>query len=444
LAAGILLAVGLGLLAALPRGDVQGATTIARTDGIALKPVAAYGDYRAVLDASELEPVSIETGVWPPDALTGVIRDETIGIPVQIDGETIYVRNRRTLQALEYIRNVEGESRGTRPAPEFGETRTGTQPNSFLASVLKEYVAHGTGFDGLVALRHPPAATSVPATRAAPARTEEASQYVEGADMGTTHYLTVTQQGQPVLTLAGELWIEPIGGGASERVGRSRIVTATTWVKTAELVHMVWASETAADPKAKEFAFRAESLILGPKARQQLLGKNGRDEALIQWLAKTYGSRGVVAAGRAGAARNRNLVSRLVAALEADRQATGFAVYGEDGTLLGTEIFATHELMVQFAARLLRGYLLEAGGRIRLQAASGNATEIATRVHTFLNEEMPRNAQRVVDVRTWRDSDAADWPEGMRLVNVLSPTRQVIGQGLFLGEQLIQMSMFGP
>ena len=65
--------------------------------------------------------------------------------------------------------------------PRIKETRTGTQPNAFLASVLKEYGVHNTGFEGLVALRHKAPAAKLPPMRPAPVRTDDASRFAEAS-----------------------------------------------------------------------------------------------------------------------------------------------------------------------------------------------------------------------------------------------------------------------
>jgi hypothetical protein len=439
LAAGVLLALGLGILAALSGSKQESTTTWARSDGLALSEVAIGGDYSASVDGTALKPISFDPLVWPTDTFTNIVRFETVGIPHRVDGETIYVRSRRTLEAMESIRNLRDDLRRSPEKPRFPETRTGTQPNAFLASVLKGFDPHTTGFQRLVALRHKLDAAAVPAMRPAPERTEDASRYVQGGMLDTAHYLRVTKNGKPVLTLAGELWVEPQGKG--ERVGISRVVTATTWVKSGELVKMAWATPKEVDPKANQFALRAESLVLGPKARRMLLGRSGHDAELIAQFTELYGKSGAIAAGRVGTKANRAVVSKLVAALEADRAATGFAVYGERGRLLGTEIFATHALMTQFAPRLLRGYLLEADGRVRLKPANGGAQKAIAQVRAFLNHELPRNAQRVEDVRTWKDAE--DWPEGMRQVNLVTPTRRIVGHGLFLGNVPVHLTLFG-
>ncbi|MHC4450518.1 MAG: anti-sigma factor family protein [Planctomycetota bacterium] len=329
LAAGVLLALGLGILAAMSGSKQESTTTWARSDGLAMSEVAIGGDYRSTADGVTLKPLAFDPPVYPTDTFTSVIRHETVGIPYELDGETIYPRNRRTREALESIRRLKDDLRRSPEKPNLRETRTGTQPNAFLASVLKEYDPHTTGFERLVALRHKLDAAAVPAMRPAPERTDDASRYVQGGMLDTAHYLRVTKNGAPVLTLAGELWVEPQGKG--ERVGISRVVTATTWVKSGELVKMAWATSKRADPKANQFALRAESLVLGPKARRMLLGRSGHDAELIAQFADLYGQSGAIAAGRVGTKANRAVVSKLVAALEADRAATGFAVYGERG-----------------------------------------------------------------------------------------------------------------
>jgi len=433
-AAGLLLAVGLGALLAVPSGDARGTAESARSGPLALAPVEPYGDLGALLEADELPPLPEGSGTLPD--LSDIVRYETVGIPVTMDGEIVYVRNQQTLKAMDWIRNLDDRfERGGVPT-KIEETRTGTQPNTVLASMLEGSEVHLLE-GGLVALKRPAPAGKLPAMRAAPARTEAASRHVEAADnMGARHYLAVKRGGLPVLTLAGEVWVEPLGDG--ERVGRSRVLAGTSFVKSGELVKAVWASPVEADPRANWAAFRAEALVLGPKARQRLLGKNGRVDDVLAWLEAQYG-RGMVAAGRAAAKRHASTVKKMVDALRRDAEATGFAVFGADGELLGTEVFATHELMMEFAPRLLCGYLLETGGAIRLEAEAAEAA--LARVRRFLNHDAARKAQRVQDVRTWQSAE--DWPSGMRQVNLVTPTRQVIGHGLFLGDELIQLSLFG-
>ncbi|MHC4939802.1 MAG: zf-HC2 domain-containing protein [Planctomycetota bacterium] len=437
MAAGVLIALALGVLAAIPRSTAEATAQLARTEAIEQSPVKIGGDFRASMEMPALKPVEIETERWPVDTFTSVVRFDTVGLPLQVGEEILYFPNRRTLEAFDYIRNVDKDFKRSPDRPRIKETRTGTQPNAFLASVLKEYGVHTTGFEGLVALRRKAAAAKLPPMRPAPVRTDDNSRFAEAGPVGAGHYMRVTNQQVPVLSLAGEIWVEPQG----DEVGFSRVVTATTWVKSGELVRMAWATPREIDPKANQFALRAESLVLGPKARRMLLGRSGRDAELLERLNELYGKRDVIAAGRAGAKANRAAIGKLVAALDADHEATGFAVHGEDGRLLGTEIFATHELMVQFAPRLLRGYFLEAGGRVKLKKANGGAQRMQAHVRAFLAHELPRNAQRVVDVRTWKDAE--DWPEGMRQVNLVSPTRRIIGHGLFLGETPVHLTLFG-
>ena len=130
-----------------------------------------------------------------------------------------------------------------------------------------------------------------------------------------------------------------------------------------------------------------------------------------------------------------------VRALERDTGATGFAVYDSKNRVLGTELFATHELMVEFAPRMLAGYMLEADGRVRLDKKSGGAAEVEAAAQEFLSDVLPRQVKRVVSVRDARNAD--DWPEGMRQVNLQTPSGSVVGHGLMVGDQPLHLSLFG-
>ena len=88
-------------------------------------------------------------------------------------------------------------------------------------------------------------------------------------------------------------------------------------------------------------------------------------------------------------------------------------------------------------------------GRVRLGSTEnaanvsgvGDTEKVMAHVRAFLTHELPRAAERVVDVRTWKEAE--DWPQGMRQVNLVSPTRQIVGHGLFLGNVPIHLTLFG-
>jgi hypothetical protein len=468
MAAGVLIALGLGLAAANVGGKDQALNLMAAEGpSVVSDTVEPFADFRADFGGSASihsagSSVGASDWAWPEDAFRDVIRQETRGFPIELDGELVFVRNRRTLDALVYIKNLE---RGWNSASGGGldrsrrveETRTGTRPNVMLASMLKGYEARRTEFEGLVALQHESKSgaalpADVLAGRPAPARlAKEASRVQVGILEDDLHYLRV-RDSKPVLTLAGELWVEPMGDARGDQYGRARIVTGTTWVRTSGLVPMAWANDAGASANAETFALRSESIVLGPKARRALLhggsgaaglrasGLRGRDADLLTFIAAEYGKDGVVAASRLAARNSRMRIERMVTALSADEKATGFAVFRDNGELLGTEIFGSHALLVQFAPRLLRGYMLEAGGRVKLAPANGRTAAQLANVREYLGEHVPRVAQTIVDVRTAKDEE--EWPKGMRQVNLLSPTRKVIGHGLLVGDRPVHLTLF--
>jgi len=438
LAAGVLIAVTAGVLASFMGGEREGPTFAVRSDALPMEPVAAYGDFATPVDTSPLDVFSGDAQRWEEGALDRVIRNESEGILIEQDGE--FVRwSRRAIEADRLIRNIDRHPDGRRV--DIRETKTGEQPNVMVASWMRGAQAVRTPYEGVVALRLGAAKGTVPATRAVPARTEDDSRWVQAGELNDLHDIRVTK-GAAVLTVAGELWVEPVEGGKPGEVGRARVVTATTWIKRGELVSMAWANETAADPSAhKQWALRAESIVLGPKARRVLINKSGRDQDVLEWMLATYGAEGVVSSARTTVAKHRLVIDRMVRALERDTGATGFAVYDSKNRVLGTELFATHDLMVEFAPRMLAGYMLEADGRVRLDKKSGGAAEVEAAAQEFLSDVLPRQVKRVVSVRDARNAD--DWPEGMRQVNLQTPSGSVVGHGLMVGDQPLHLSLFG-
>ncbi|MHC4953990.1 MAG: ARPP-1 family domain-containing protein [Planctomycetota bacterium] len=436
-AAGLLLAVGVGVVMSMSNESTERVEFALRGDAVKSDPIAPYGDFAATLKSEPLPAVASTSEAWPAGTIEDIIRHGTEGVMIAT-GDGFVRWSRRALEADRFIRNIENEldpgNRGYR------EPITGPLRNPVVASMLKGYELGRTPYS-VLSVQLGGGAGNLPNTRAAPARTEKASGSVEGGELGPMHDIRVTDGGAAVITLLGELWVEPEGD--SDRFRRVRVVTGTSWVKKGELVPMAWANGTAADPLAKhQWALRAESFILGPKARKALVGKQGKDVELLAWLTNAYGAKGgVVAAARADARKRKPMLDKMVRALQGDDKATGFAVYDSDGKLLGTELFATHKLMVDFAPRLLCGYLLEAGDRIRLDAGAGGAVKIEAMARKFLDDTLPQNVGRIADTRTAKD--AADWPQGMRQVNLQTPTREVVGHGLMIGEHPIHLTLFG-
>ena len=442
-AAALMVAVSVGIVLAAGARAPGAIEVASRGEGIVLDPVESYDALVASVEVPEpLARIKSSTRTWQNGAIESVIRDETKGLLIETDGE--FVRwSRRALEIDNYIRNLPDEFEARRRGLANGripERNSEAASNRVLVSILTGYESKVTPFESMLSLSLKATADSLPATRAAPAYTEAASKFVLASELSGLHDIRV-KGGDAVLTLAGEVWIEPLGDAKSERVGRVRVVTGTSWIRRGELVPMAWANDREADPKADLWRLRAESFVLGPQARRKLLGKSGNDAALLAWLRSQYGAGGIVAAARKDAAKRRSTIERMVRALATDKQANGFAVYDEDGVVLGTELFATHALMVEFAPRLLAGYLLEAGDRVRLGKPQGNARQLQKAVDRFLGEQFPRQVKSLVTVGA--SKDAVHWPKAMRRVDLQTPTREVVGHGLFIGDSPVHLTIFG-
>ncbi|MEM8885831.1 MAG: DUF6569 family protein [Planctomycetota bacterium] len=444
-AAALLCAVLVGVLAATS-GEPETLTIASADDAPTVSvDVAPLGSFVVRPDASDVTPRTRDIKTYPEDFFGETIRHETRGLPVEIDGERVYARSRRAADALVWIRDISKDFRRSTPKPEFRETRTGARANLFVMGLTKGVQAERTEFAGLMGVRFEMQEGAVPATmvaavRAPTRRESKGGEDVVAADLGSDEYYVRVGSGhKPVLTLMGEVWVETDENPRSKDYKRVRIVSGSNYIRTSELVRMVWGSEAVQSNPARVFGLRPESLIVGPKTRAALLGANGRSDKVLATLARLYGPKDVVAASRANRRARDAAVERMTRSLARDGRSTGFVVMSAQGELLGAELFASHALMMEFAPRLLQGYLLEAGPKIQLKPANGGTARARKAVEDQLGERLPQLAQRIDDARTaWEDV-----PKGMRQVNLVAHSGRVVAHGLFVGKQLVQLSVFG-
>ena len=440
-AAALMVAVSIGIVAAAGDRSARSVEVAVRSEAIELQPVAPYGALLANTVVPEpLPPLEVPIDTWNAGALEEVIRNETEGVLIAGDNGVFSRWSRRALEIDNYHRNLPHEFEARRRLGDGfrnPERMSKATRNRALVSMLDGYASASTPFESMLIVRLAQRTTTLPATRAAPVRTDGGSAFVQGGALRGLHDIVV-KQGLPVLTLAGEVWVEPL---ESDEVGRARIVTGTSWIRKGELVPMAWANERSADAKADQWNLRAESFVIGPRARRKLLGMSGKNTELLAWLRDQYGAGGIVDAARKDVRKRRATIDRMVRALRGDKLATGFAVYDADGKVLGSELFATHVLMVEFAPRLLAGYLLEAGDRVRLGKPLGNARQLQKTVDRFIGEQFPTLVKTFANAGTAHDP--VDWPKGMRRVDLLTPTRQVLGHGLFIGDNPVHLTIFG-
>jgi hypothetical protein len=247
-------------------------------------------------------------------------------------------------------------------------------------------------------------------------------------------------KGPDVLAPLGEVWV------GTDSARRARIVSASDWAarNTATFLTAVWADQIGT-PRTTEDV-EAQGLVLGPKARQQLLlAKPGSDAGFLSWLREHYGEDPLPALVAEGARDRDRAVNKLVDALAREALATGFAVFDAKGNLLGTELFFDHDTMLAFAPRLLRGYLLEAGEdgiRVAPPRAAGRGPEAVQK----LLAGMPGRGLRVERQRLDVPEDAHDKhpaPAGVARVTFLTTGGHPLGHGIVRDDTPVHLTLFG-
>ncbi|MHC4549478.1 MAG: ARPP-1 family domain-containing protein [Planctomycetota bacterium] len=305
---------------------------------------------------------------------------------------------------------------------------TGTGFNREIWALVRGWEPVTEPADGLVALRQARGTTPLPRVTPVPVGADAAMDGHTDPDR-----LTVLSDTAALVTL-GEIWV-----GVRDRSRRTRVVAASSWIDDSQTVAVAW-GDAVARPRQSSRNLRLQRPILGPKARRRLLAAEDRDPGFVTWLNANYGASSLADVLRQ-AERHEAEAKRMTAGLERDEKATGFAVVDAEGKLLGVELFASHELMAAYAARLLQGYLLEAGHRgIRLRSrsrADGKAGEL---VHELL-DLMPGRATGVEeDPRGTRAGWAAI---GLSRVFLKDYAGHVVGYGIRHHERPVHVTLFG-
>jgi hypothetical protein len=305
-------------------------------------------------------------------------------------------------------------------APE--RARTGEPRNLQLLAMLSTSEAVAKPFESLVLMRQPVVTGHLPAARALRAGTRIAMD--QNTTAGRIYVDLRAYRGPAVLAPLGEVWI-----GARDGSGRTRVVTRSDWIKRSQMVAVTWADEIS-PPADRSFDLEVQDFILGPRARKLLLTSRAQDDLFRGWLKKNYGAATLGRAFQRGARKRERTLARLTAALDRDRDATGFTFIDAAGKLRGVELFANHSLMMAFAPRLLRGYLLEAGEKgASLEIPSGGGT-LLKRVEEFL-ETVPRGSARLEEIPFNEDpeNEKKERPTGLKRVHVMR-SGAIIGHGL--------------
>jgi hypothetical protein len=420
-AAALLAALGAALVAASliesPAGTVLVTGVQPGGESLALQPFDSLPEPTPVVgDGADLTTVRSA----PPD-LEEFIEREALWHRSQpfVMGE----RAKRLLDEWEKERQ-----RWTNP----GETRSVTGFESAVLAIVGDYRAESAPYAGLVRLIAP-ARRSLPAVGAMPAGQRAASEGPVGAAMPNQLCISTEEVGRPVLVLAGSVWV-----GEKDSSGRTRIVTADAWIRDLEFVWSVWADNT---PRPDEYHtnLTSQAYVLGPKARQRLLTASGRDAEFRQWLVREYKGRSLAEAFRFRPRARERAVEKLVAALAESPESTGFAVVSE-GRVLGVELFANHELMMECAAPLLHGYAMEAGPEtLEVASPEARARKLVEGAREMI-EGLPGRVGRIEDDKR---GTREEWPESLRRVNLRNRGGGLVGHGLLHDTRPVHFTLFG-
>ncbi|HEX5137102.1 MAG TPA: hypothetical protein VFY93_09030 [Planctomycetota bacterium] len=317
-------------------------------------------------------------------------------------------------------------SRPPDPAP-----FTGPPMSAEMSAIVAGYAPAGQPSEALVVLSRPPELKPFDSPQPATGRAKDQSE-------GRILFDELSGKGRPVLAPLGEVW------AGTDSARRTCIISASAWAERGKARFFTIVRADAVSTKSTEDV-EAQDLILGPKARQRaLLATPGKDASFLKWLNTEYGDKPLPALLAEGARDRDRAVNKLVDALDRDPAAIGFAVLDAKGDLLGTELFLDHDTMLAFAARLLRGYLLEAGEdgiRIAPPRGVGRGPEVVQK----LLDGMPGRGLRIVRERLDVPEDEFDKSPpraGVARVTFLAPGGRPVGHGIVRDDTPIHLTIF--
>ena len=421
LAAGLLLAVCLGLLAARPEASAP-----AEFASFDVGPLAPAPDLTVKADLAPEPPLPRYEASPAYDYVEPRLLGRWVDGVVMSDLAIRFLEEKETEITKWATRKRAREMEAVRADP---ERRTGAW-NRQVLDMLDPYRPGAEPVAGMVTLRRPED-PGLPRFAAMP----EAAPNAHDQDREDRIYVSVAEDPRRSLLPLGEVWM-----GVKDKSGRTRVVATSHLVFDSEFVSVAWADDR--KPGASDEKLEVAPFILGPEARRMAAAAKGPSPEFLAWLKARYGASLADAFARGAPAREKE-VRALATALAADRDATGFAVVDKDGKVLGMELFASHHLMMEFAPRLLHGYLVEAGDAIRLERPADGALSqrfgIAVRA---LGDVAGKTA--TVEVLVDRGTRAG-WPEslgGLRQVNLRNAAGAIIGHGIVHGDRPIHLTVF--
>ena len=307
------------------------------------------------------------------------------------------------------------------------ETRTVAAPKEML-EIVRGYRPASAPAQGMVLLRHQVPVEPVLNPTGIPGATPIARDSIGSADRVIIDTSRLKRErGETRLLLAGEIL-----RGERDKTDRLRFVAGSSWIRDSEVVPVVWGDSIGLPASARDLTLQPE--MLGPEARRRLARTSGDDPAFRTWLRAHYRRADLLGGGRKDRDRK---ARRLVELLKRDPSATGFAVIGADGEVAGVELFATHDLLLAFAPRLLSGYLMESKGEIGVRAPTRGVPDLQRRAGAVV-DRVTLAGLRLVAV----SGGSLDWPAKLRRVNILGARDRLLGHGLLIDGRPLQITLF--
>ena len=420
-AATLLVAVTVGVLsAAMAPGQPQGTRgTMAKK--MEYPPLESFSVAALELVAEEPDP-EIEKARARLAAGDGALAGRLSAI---LEDRSIYVMHegrlytRRALETkLEWEAVREGilQDALIREVEERAESKSVVPlPGKSLSLKVEKYVPADLEIEdgsAVVTLRSEHPANSVPAFA-------NAKLFEVGAEVGregpvnngdTPEVLFTNRSKQPRMVLMGEIF-------ASK--GATWVALADTWIgpNSIQIVPVLRLDASAArrGRRSGERGFGrlvAEGEIAGPRLRRYLARASTQPESrkttLDELLSEKHARKLSLAHRKAPTSRHKLVRDRLVRHLR-DADVAGFAVFaGTD--LRGVEFFASHELMLECAPRLVLGYVREAGTTVRIQPLA--------RVKTGLMQQVQEVIEQVAGGGEGAELTREGWPSGVHSVSL--------------------------
>ena len=418
-AAILLVTVGMGVLMAAMAPDQprEAGGIIAEIEVRPLEPISVA----AVELAAEAPDPEIERARAELAAGLGCIAERLSDI---LEGQSLYVMHQGQLytpRALEALLEWEGERETwdhralIRDLEDRAKsTSVVAVPGKNLTLLVEAYIpvlAEIEEGSAVVTLRSEHPADSVPAFANAKLFPAGAEVGREGpANNGDTPEVLFTNKSQePRMVLMGEIF-------ASK--GAVWVALADTWIgpNSIQIVPVLRIDASARrGRRGGDRAFGrlvAEGEIAGPLLRRYLaraaMQPENSNVTLRELVDEKQARKLSLAHGKAPTARQKLRRDRLVRHLRNEALA-GFAVFA--GTSLrGIEFFASHELMLECAPRLLLGYVREVDTKVRIQPLA--------RVKAGLMEQVQEVIDQVADGGEGAELTKEGWPSGVRSVSL--------------------------